>query len=656
MKEAAKEDKTAPTLSESSEVRTSAPAESNETAADATASQDTTAAPANAQDQGAMATRLAEQHTDDASNTRAPPSSATPHTSKKASKDPSAAVESASAPSSPVAAHSPDAPDAPTDSSPPSNTTHEPSAKSEGKAKAQRSEQLRPPPPEPPRPFDFNRFLEQMKHPSAVPINEYVRSFFRGFTKRPYKLAEQVKLIFDFLDFITDRMARTSVWLNLPPSEFEHATEAMEKLVMNRLYPYTFSPAIALEGRWGVQTNDLERDEIIAQRIQLFDWVNESHLDVPHGAHSARFYDFAVQELNKVNQYKAPRDKIICILNSCKVIFGLIRHLGKEENADAFVPLLILVVLKANPAHLVSNVEYIMRFKNPARPSSEADYYISTLCGAISFIESMDHNSLSHLDQAEFDANVEQAAARMNAQNIEVEKSSFTASFAAASIAEDTRAFLQRTSEAARDFSSGLGRPMGALGKLIAERIDGVLLPDGVPMQGVASATSAPQGVLPAASLPRKTQVPETPAVPAQARPPTRGVAPNAPLRNGDERDVDSDESDALEPADGSSPHLFAQTPAKNARPTPQWRSGYTPRFLAERDEEGRESPSHHVAAAQRADQDSSFLSQASVDYEAGTQTLKSIFPQTDDAVLLLLLQESNGNVETAIDRVLEMS
>jgi Rab5 GDP/GTP exchange factor len=36
---------------------------------------------------------------------------------------------------------------------------------------------------------------------------------------------------------------------------------------------------------------------------------------------------------------------------------GLIRHLHKEEGADSFVPILIFVVLKANPEHLLSNVE-----------------------------------------------------------------------------------------------------------------------------------------------------------------------------------------------------------------------------------------------------------------------------------------------------------
>lgn len=39
---------------------------------------------------------------------------------------------------------------------------------------------------------------------------------------------------------------------------------------------------------------------------------------------------------------------------------GLLRHLKKEEGADSFIPILIFVVLKTNPDHLMSNVEWVI--------------------------------------------------------------------------------------------------------------------------------------------------------------------------------------------------------------------------------------------------------------------------------------------------------
>lgn len=45
------------------------------------------------------------------------------------------------------------------------------------------------------------------------------------------------------------------------------------------------------------------------------------------------------------------------------------------------MPLLIYVVLQANPEHLVSNVQYILRFRNQEKLGGEAGYYLSSLVG-----------------------------------------------------------------------------------------------------------------------------------------------------------------------------------------------------------------------------------------------------------------------------------
>ncbi|KAF8586054.1 hypothetical protein K439DRAFT_1387685 [Ramaria rubella] len=263
--------------------------------------------------------------------------------------------------------------------------------------------------------FDFQKFLDQMKTKGADPIAKYLRSFLSNFAKKTFAVNDQIKIIHDFLDFISDKMRTMdgSPWQNCESQDFDNAIEAMEKLVMNRLYEFTFQPLLPPSQR---TTDDLERDHVLRQRISLFGWLREEHLDVPTGTGGDQggkeiegFLKFAQQELLKVNHYKAPRDKLICILNCCKVIFGLIRHVKMTEGADSFIPILIFVVLKANPEHLLSNVEYINRFRSPNKLQSEAGYYLSSLMGAVSFIETMDHSSLSNISQEEFERNVEEA-------------------------------------------------------------------------------------------------------------------------------------------------------------------------------------------------------------------------------------------------------
>jgi hypothetical protein len=282
------------------------------------------------------------------------------------------------------------------------------------------------PEPEPDLPFDFHRFLEQLRHRTADPVAKFLRSFLLEFGKKQWMVHEQVKIIGDFLEFISKKMAQCEVWRTVSDAEFDNAREGMEKLVMNRLYTQTFSPAIPPPepasprkgrrrqdppgpGRRGQHQEDVERDEVLAQKVRIYKWVSEEHLDIkPVGDKGRKFLHLAQQELLKIKSYRAPRDKIICILNCCKVIFGFLRTSNSDQSADAFVPLLIYTVLQANPDHLVSNVQYILRFRNQDKLGGEAGYYISSLMGAIQFIEGLDKTSLTVTDE-EFEKNVEAA-------------------------------------------------------------------------------------------------------------------------------------------------------------------------------------------------------------------------------------------------------
>ncbi|KAF9384789.1 hypothetical protein BGX21_001213 [Mortierella sp. AD011] len=248
-------------------------------------------------------------------------------------------------------------------------------------------------------PFDFHKFLEQMGHRSAIPITRYFRSFLKEFERKPWTVNEQIKIIQDFLDFIAVKMEACDLWKNSTDQEFENVKEGMEKLVMNRLFIHTFSPST---------TDDAERDEVLSQKIRIFRWIKEEHLDIPHSPHNDSYLNNAQAELKKINGYKAPRDKVICILNCCKYIFTLIRRSeGNSKGADTFLPILIYVVLRSNPPNLVSNVQ------NPDKLQAEAGYYLASLMGAISFIENLEASSLS-ISPEEFDQQIGKTMSELN--------------------------------------------------------------------------------------------------------------------------------------------------------------------------------------------------------------------------------------------------
>ncbi len=180
----------------------------------------------------------------------------------------------------------------------------------------------RPPPPEPEPepvlPFDFHRFLEQLRNKKADPVARYLKSFLTEFAKRQWMVHEQVKIISDFLAFIANKMMLCEVWRDVSDAEFDNAREGMEKLVMNRLYSQTFSPAIPPPkpvpgarpkkrggdlplgpGRRGQHQEDVERDDIVTQKINIYGWIKPEHLDIPAIEDSGRkFLKLAQQGLS----------------------------------------------------------------------------------------------------------------------------------------------------------------------------------------------------------------------------------------------------------------------------------------------------------------------------------------------------------------------
>ena len=209
---------------------------------------------------------------------------------------------------------------------------------------------------------------------------------------------EQKNIYKRFFQFISDKMA--SMPLFTKDDHLNIAKEGMEKLVCSKIYDLAFSP---------IHSDDPQRDDIVTRKMDLYKWIEPRHLDIP-SHYNIDFLEYAGEQLLKINDYKAPRDKLICILNCCKLIYET-----KDEgiSADDFFPLLLLTVIKSATPKLVSNVEYISGYRDSEKLKGESAYYYTNLKAAISFIEKkLDMNSLS-IEREEFNRNIDSAVLEM---------------------------------------------------------------------------------------------------------------------------------------------------------------------------------------------------------------------------------------------------
>ncbi|CCG24485.1 Vps9 protein [Candida orthopsilosis Co 90-125] len=268
--------------------------------------------------------------------------------------------------------------------------------------------------------FDFQTFLLQIRKKSADPIVRYLRSFLGSYIKQvnTFSAEQRVSIIEDFKSFINEKFKLYEPFASMDSIDLENSREGLEKLLMNRLYDLCFPPEVLKNVSPmyipGPYTDDLIQDKNFSMQLEKYSWINGLHFDIDMTHLSSvslkdgqDFLDYATTELNKINNYRAPRDKIICILNSCKIIFSYLKISHKETNADSFIPLLILVIIKAKTEHLISNIHYIESFRSKEWLShGETSYYLSSIEGAISFIQNMTKDDLT-ITNEEYEAHME---------------------------------------------------------------------------------------------------------------------------------------------------------------------------------------------------------------------------------------------------------
>ncbi|CAK7347061.1 unnamed protein product [Dovyalis caffra] len=247
-------------------------------------------------------------------------------------------------------------------------------------------------------------FLERMRHPSAADFVKSIKSFIVSFSNHAPDPERDSALVQEFLANMETAFRAHPLWAGCSEEELESAGEGLEKYVMTKLSSRVFASV----------PDDVEVDKQLYEKISLIQqFIRPENLDIKPTFQNETSWLLAQKELQKVNLYRAPRDKLVCILNCCKVINNLLLNASMASNenppgADEFLPVLIYVTIKANPPQLHSNLLYIQRYRRQCRLVGEAAYFFTNILSAESFISNIDAKSLS-MEESEFEKNMELA-------------------------------------------------------------------------------------------------------------------------------------------------------------------------------------------------------------------------------------------------------
>ncbi|CAL9114196.1 unnamed protein product [Musa textilis] len=257
-------------------------------------------------------------------------------------------------------------------------------------------------------PLTWHDFLERMRHPSASDFVKSIKSFIISFSNKAPDPEKDSAAVQEFLANMEGAFRTHTLWAGSSEEELESAGEGLEKYIMTKLFNHVFA---------SVQ-EDANGDEELSEKMALLQqFVWPENLDVKKAFQNETSWLLAQKELQKINMYKAPRDKLVCILNCCKVINNLLLNASITSNenppgADEFLPVLIYVTIKANPPQLHSNLLYIQRYRRQSRLVSEAAYFFTNILSAESFIWSIDAQALS-MEEAEFQRKMQCARAHL---------------------------------------------------------------------------------------------------------------------------------------------------------------------------------------------------------------------------------------------------
>jgi len=197
---------------------------------------------------------------------------------------------------------------------------------------------------------------------------------------------EKTELVVQFLNRLWNSLEQEPMLAATNDQQRSEARKAVERAIFSEIYMAALYPN---------QEADASRDLVLQQHIsRLGEVVTPNHRDlkIPRRYQYECPWPAAQAELRRLAAFKMPADKVHCISRVSSIIMNLL-SLAQDKAvpaADDFVPVLVFVIIKANPPSLLSTVQLVDNFYRD-RLCGEECYWWMQFVGAVEFIKTMDY-------------------------------------------------------------------------------------------------------------------------------------------------------------------------------------------------------------------------------------------------------------------------
>lgn len=197
---------------------------------------------------------------------------------------------------------------------------------------------------------------------------------------------ERKDLLHVFLRTLMEELRTDTVLRCMTEWQALEARNCAESILLHRLYQFVMFPN---------DDGDISRDQVLYEHIKKLSksiTPDHSQLRISGAYLNEAPWPFAQRQLSFISAYRTPQDKVTCVIKCIKSLLSLLA-IGSEKPvaADDIIPVLIYVIVKTNPPHLLSTIEYVNCFIDE-KLFGENEYWWTQFCSAITFIKTMDYS------------------------------------------------------------------------------------------------------------------------------------------------------------------------------------------------------------------------------------------------------------------------